>query len=126
MIQYFQNAILNLENQMMFQLKGLTGNETAKITISGNETQTLNIGQQWRAYSFPIPKRRSFMFTIAVAPKQRVEFQPANSYKIRGSHSWKAWNCGREGENERCDLVRGGILAWSGSYKLFYMNPGML
>ena len=110
----------------MFQLKGLTGNETATIMISGKETQSLSIGQQWNAYSFPIPKKRSFMLIISVAPKQRVEFQPANSYKIRGSHSWKAWNCGRDGENERCDLVRGGMLAWNGTYKLLYMNPGML
>ena len=111
---------------MMFQLKGLTGNETAKIVISGKEMQNLGLSQQWKAYSFPVPHNRSFMLAIAVAPNQRVEFQPANSYKIRGSHSWKAWNCGREGENERCDLVRRGMLAWSGSYKLIYKKTGML
>ena len=111
---------------MMFQLKGMTGNETAEIVFSGGESQTLGISQQWQSYSFPVPKGRSFTLKIVTTPKQRVEFQPANSYKIRGSHSWKAWNCGREGENERCNLIRGGTLAWSGSYKLFYMNPGML
>ena len=111
---------------MLFQLKGLTGNETAKIIMSGKETQTLGISRQWKVYSFPVPKKRSFMLAIVVAPKQRVEFQPANSYAIRGSRSWRSWHCGEEDENERCDLVRGGMLAWTGSYKLNYMNPGTL
>ena len=117
---------LIIENLMMFQLRGLTGNETVQMIASGKEMQTLGISQQWKAYSFPVPKERSFRLNIVALPKQRVDFQPANSYKIHGSHSWKKWNCGKEDENERCNLVRGGMLAWTGSYKLVYKNPGML
>ena len=109
---------------MMFQLKGLTGNETATIALSSNETHTLGISQQWLTYSFPVTMERSFMLTIVATPKQRVNFQPVNSYKINHMKNWEIWNCGKEVEDKRCDEVRAGHLTWTGSYKVTYMNPG--
>ena len=109
----------------MFQLKGLTGNETAKIAITG-KTQTLGISKQWLTYSFPVPMERSFVLTIVAKPKQSVNFQSADIYEIHHLKNWEIWNCGKEDENRRCDSVRRGLLDWTGSYKFIYLNPGML
>ena len=109
----------------MFQLKGLTGNETAEIFISG-KAQTLGISKQWLTHSFPIPIERSFMLTIVALPKQRVNIKPANMFEIYHLKNWEVWNCGKESENKRCNEVRGGNLTWTGLYKLVYINPGMI
>ena len=111
---------------MVFELKGVTGGETAKITIPGKQTKNLGISQHWQTYSFPIQDERSFVLEIvANEVMQWVELQPAYKYEIRFDIGWKNWHCETENENKRCDQVRRGIFAWTGSYKLIYKNPGM-
>ena len=110
---------------MIFQLKGLTGNETAKIVVS-EKAHILGINKQWLTYSFPIPMERSFTLTIIAKPSHSVNFQPADIYEIQHLKNWDIWNCGREDENDRCDSVRRGRLSWTGSYRFIYLNPGML
>ena len=64
------------------------------------------------------------MLTIIATPKQRVNFQPVDSYKIDHIKNWETWNCGKEVEDKRCDEVRAGHLTWTGSYKVTFINAG--
>ena len=120
-------SILAIENVMIFELKGLTGDETAKITIPGKETKDLGIGKYWQTYSFPVPDQRSFVLKIiANLMLEKVDLQPAFKYEIRYEKNWGKWHCGTENEDKRCGQVRRGLFAWTGSYKLFHKNQGMV
>ena len=116
--------ILAIENVMIFELKGLTGDETAKITIPWKGSKNLGISKHWQ--TFAIPKERSFVLEIVASQLQKVDFQPAYKYEILFENEWKEWNCGTENENKRCAQVRRGIFDWTGSYKLIYKKAGMV
>ena len=114
--------------EMVFQLRGKTGNETASITIPGDEaSKTLDISKVWQTYSFPVSEGKKFLLKVVTPLDQVVYLQPAYDYEIYYLHdNWKYWNCSQENENYRCARVRGGHFAWSGLYNLTYVNPGMI
>ena len=119
-------TVFFIENKMEFKIRGLTGDENATIAIPGKATQALGISREWKTYSITLPVEMSFMLAVASPLDQELFFKPAFDYEIQYVDEWDIWKCGNEAEDSRCDEVRRGKFAWSGSYNLTYIIRGML
>lgn len=99
-----------------FYLRGRTGNEQVKI-LEAAKSQT-------KKYTLRNPKKiglNSQRFYIEFPNgngKNDVtfKFKEGSSGKLQCTTLWKEWNCGASNENERCEKVRKGNLAWEGLY----------
>lgn len=109
--------------QVEFEIRGASGGERVKITTDGTATEHL-LSKFQQTFTFPFPYSGSYTIhylngQVDGGSDNIVYFTPIHpaSNEIQLGNR-KEWNCGQEGEVDRCSEVRRGSFKWGGAYQV--------
>ena len=104
-----------------FELRGLSGTEEVIIKdATGSTTIILKTTPK----EFTVASRQiTINFVNDDGPTTKdVFFVTKEEAKISLPDQFESWKCGSSNENHRCDKVRGGTFAWSGTYEIVFIG----
>ena len=101
-------------------LRGLSGREEVIIKdATGSTTIILKTTPK----EFTVASRQiTINYVNDDVPTMDVFFVTKEEAKISLPDAFGSWKCGSSNENHRCDKVRGGTFAWTGTYEIVFIG----
>ena len=103
-----------------FTLRGLSGTEEVIIKDAKGSTTII---LKTTAKEFTVASRQITINSVNDDGLTKdVFFVTKEEAKISLPDKFGSWKCGSSNENHRCDKVRGGTFAWSGTYEIVFIG----
>ena len=103
-----------------FTLRGLSGTEEVIIKDAKGSTTII---LKTTAKEFTVASRQITINSVNDDGLTKdVFFVTKEEAKISLPHKFGSWKCGSSTENHRCETVRGGTFAWSGTYEIVFIG----
>lgn len=101
---------------VIFQLRGVSGEEQVSINVGGVDQSTVTLTQDWQTFSFDMPTNRQWSINFLNDASGKNVYYKSDALTTVYHHKFDVWQCGQQGENSRCRHVRDGKMFWGGEY----------
>ena len=108
--------------QVEFQLQGMTGRETIKISTNheGAHAESFNLTKEWKNFTYHVPKNQPIIIDfVNDVGDADILLDNAFNYDVIGSNwIWMNQKCGHKGEGAVCQMIRNGVWGHGGKYEI--------